>query len=257
MTTNDIAERLLRAYVTREAIEPISSGPGVRTVDEAYAIQLAQVDRWRRDGRVVRGHKIGLTSAAMREQLGIDQPDYGHLFEDMFFTPGEPVPVGRFLQPRAEPEIAFVLSGDLAGPGLTVDDAAAAVGSVHAALEIIDSRIADWRIGLVDTIADNASSGGAVVAAEPLPVAATDLADVECVFRVDGEVVATGVGSDVSGTPLGALAWLANRLGELGHRLEAGHVVLSGSLTKAAGISAGNVVTADFPSLGSVRATFA
>jgi len=256
VTTNNAAARLLGAYVTGVPIEPISGGPDSVTVGEAYAIQLAQVDRWRRDGRLVRGHKIGLTSAAMQEQLGIDQPDYGHLFADMFFPPGEPVPVARFLQPRAEPEIAFVLAGELAGPGVTVEDAVAAVGAVHPALEIIDSRIADWRIGLVDTIADNASSGGVVLGAEALPVSATDLAGVRCAFAVNGAVVATGLGSDVEGTPLGALTWLANRLGALGHRIEAGHVVLSGSLTKAVPVGAGDVVTADFPRLGSVRAAF-
>ncbi|MEQ4304667.1 2-keto-4-pentenoate hydratase [Plantactinospora sp. B6F1] len=256
MTIDEAARRLLHAYATRRAIEPISAGPVALTVDDAYAIQLAQVRRWRRDGRALRGHKIGLTSMAMQEQLGIDQPDYGHLFADMFFPPDEPIPLNRFLQPRAEPEFAFVLADDLAGPGLTRRDVLAAVGSVHPALEIIDSRIVDWRIGLVDTIADNASSGGVVLGPDPLPVAAADLATAPCAFLVDGEVVATGVGADVRDAPLGALLWLANRLGELGQRLEAGQVVLSGSLTRAIPIDSGNIVVADFPGLGSVRAEF-
>jgi 2-keto-4-pentenoate hydratase len=251
------AQRLLRAYATRVPVEPISASIPALTVDGAYAIQQAQVASWLREGRVVRGHKIGLTSAAMQRQLGITQPDYGHLFEDMFFEPHRPVEVARFLQPRVEPEIAFVLGRDLPGPGVTVADAVAAVESVRPALEIIDSRVADWRIGLTDTIADNASSGGVVLGADPLPVDLAELPDVRCTFGVNGAVRATGLGSDVLGSPLNALVWLANRLGELGVPLQAGHVVLSGSLTQAVGVAAGDTVTADFPGFGRVVASFA
>lgn len=247
---------LLDAYTTRRPVEPISGGLPELTVDEAYAIQRAQVDVWLERGRVIRGHKIGLTSKAMQTQMGIDQPDFGVLFADMFHSAERPVPVDRYLQPRVEPEVGFVLDRDLAGPGLTVDDVAAAVRSVHAALEIIDSRIVDWRIGLVDTIADNASSGG-VVLGDQLAVDPSDLAAVDCVFEVNGAVYATGVGADVQGTPLGAMTWLANRLGEFGVRLEEGHVVLSGSITRAAPVAAGDRVTAAFPGLGAIRATFA
>nr|MDT0524172.1 2-keto-4-pentenoate hydratase [Streptomyces sp. DSM 41633] len=133
------------------------------TIDDAYTIQQQQVSAWTQAGDVVRGHKVGLTSKAMQSQLGVDCPDYGRLTASMFLPEGTPIPAGRFLQPRVEPEIAFVMGRRLAGPGVTVADAARAVDVVLPALEIIDSRIRNWDIGLVDTIADNASSGGVVL----------------------------------------------------------------------------------------------
>ena len=238
-------------------MEPLSAAAPELTIDDAYAIQRAQVDVWLAAGRTIRGYKIGLTSKAMQAQLGVDQPDFGVLLADMFVPAGDPVPVERFPQPRAEPELAFVLDRDLAGPGLTIDEVAAAVRSVHPALEIIDSadrRLADrtgrahrrqrvvrWRR------AGRRAGGGPGPTWPP----------VECVFEVNGEVFATGVGGDVQGAPLGAMTWLVNRLGEFGVRLRAGHVVLSGSITRAVPVAAGDRVSAAFPGLGAVAATFA
>lgn len=138
------------------------------TLDEAYAVQLHQVRHWVGEGRRIRGHKVGLTSAVMQRQLGVDQPDYGHLTDDMFYLESLPIPVDRFISPKVEPEIAFVLKKPLTGPGVTAADALSAVDYALPTLEIIDSRIRDWKITLADTIADNASSGGVVLGSTPV-----------------------------------------------------------------------------------------
>ena len=164
----EIAELLLQVYANREPVEPLTAKFAGLTVEDAYEIQLLQVRRWLDGGARVKGHKVGLTSAAMQRQLGVDQPDYGHLLDRMFWLEYEPIPISRFLQPRVEPEMAFVLARPLRGPGVTAAEAIAAVDFVLPALELIDSRIRDWKIGLADTIADNASSGGVVLGSSPV-----------------------------------------------------------------------------------------
>lgn len=253
---NAAVDALLGAYRSRTAIAPLSVTYDDLTIDDAYAIQLEQVARWTADGAVVRGHKVGLTSGAMRRMLGVDEPDYGHLLDDMFSEELSPIPATKFIQPRIEPEIGFVLGGDLQGPGVTIDQAARAVAFLVPALEVIDSRIEDWKIGLLDTIADNASSGGVVLGSRPTPLHAADLSLVGCNLVRNGEVVATGAGGAVLGNPLIALAWLANAVGAHGVKLQAGHVVLSGSCTAAVPVAAGDSVTAMFAGLGSVTAVF-
>lgn len=247
---------LLAAYETREAIRPLAESYREPDLDDAYTIQLEQVEYWRRQGRVVRGHKVGLTSAAMQRQMGVNQPDFGHLLDDMFWLEHMPIPVSRFLQPRVEPEVAFVLKRPLHGPGVTVAEAAAAVDFVLPALELIDSRIRDWKIGIVDTVADNASSGGVVLGSTPRPLSAVDLRLGGCNLHKNGELVATGAGGAVLGSPLNALVWLANTVGARGVVLEAGHLVLPGSITAAIPVSAHDSVTATFGGLGSVTARF-
>lgn len=153
-----VAKELLAARRSREPIDPVSrTHPGL-TVDDAYAIQLEQVRTWTEDEQRVQGHKVGLTSAAMQRQLGVDQPDYGHLMESMFHLEGLPIGLDEFISPKVEPEIAFVLKRPLTGPGVNAAQALSAVDYVLPALEIIDSRIRDWKIGLIDTVADNASA---------------------------------------------------------------------------------------------------
>lgn len=249
-----LVDEVLAAY--RHPVDPLTERFPDLTVDDAYAIQLGQVERWVADGAVVKGHKVGLTSAAMRRQLGVDAPDFGHLLDSMFHPEHTPIDVSRFLRPRIEPEVAFVLAKPLRGPGVTVADAIAAVDFVLPALEIIDSRVRDWRIGLVDTIADNASSGGVVLGGVPTRLSDVDLPLTGCVLRVGGAVAGTGAGAAVLGSPLNALVWLANTLGERGVVLEAGHVVLPGSVTAAVPVAAGDVVRATFAGLGSVTAVF-
>lgn len=247
-------DALLAAYASGVPIPPLQQKFGQLDVEDAYLIQMHQVDAWRRDGRRILGHKVGLTSAAMQRQLGVDRPDFGHLTDDMFFAENTPIDRSRFIQPRIEPEVAFVLKRRLAGPGITVAAATAAVDFVLPALEVIDSRITDWQIGIVDTIADNASSGGLVLGSRPMLLTELDLRLAGCVVHRNGSLVATGAGGAVLGSPINALAWVANVLGERGVALEEGEVVLPGSMTASIPFDAGDVVTATVAGLGSVTA---
>ena len=257
MTDHDaLAGELLAAYESGKPIEPLTVRFPDLDTDAAYAIQLLQTQRRLAGGARVVGWKVGLTSAPMQQQLGIDQPDFGVLFDDMAWPADAPIPVTRFLQPRAEPEVAFVLDRPLTGPGLGVSDVLSAVRYALPAIEIIDSRIADWRIGLVDTIADNASSGGLVLGGTPTPIGGLDLALIGCVLRHNGRIVQTGAGAAVLGSPLHAATWLANTLTARGVELAAGEVILTGSVTAAVPVTAGDTVTATFDRLGSVTAVF-
>ncbi len=250
------AADLAAAYRSRVGVEPlVERYPGM-TLEDAYEIQLLQIQDRLAHGASVKGHKVGLTSAAMRRQLGVDQPDYGHLLDDMFYLEHSPIPAEAFLAPRAEPEIAFVLKRPLRGPGVTVAEALAAVDFVLPSLEIVDSRIRDWKIGLLDTIADNASSAGVVLGSRPTPVDAVDLRLVGCLLMKNSEVADTGAGGAVLGSPVNALVWLANTVGGRGVVLQAGHVILPSSCTTMVPVGAGDTVTADFGLLGSVTARF-
>jgi 2-oxo-3-hexenedioate decarboxylase/2-keto-4-pentenoate hydratase len=250
------AERLRAAERTRIPIAPLSTGLRGLEPADAYAIQLANVRARLEAGAVVRGHKVGLTSKAMQEMLGVTEPDYGHLLDDMLFSDGATVPVARFLQPRVEIEIAFRLARPLEGPGITAADALAATDAVAPAIEIIDSRIADWKIALTDTIADNGSSG-AVVVGPWVPLAdVPPLPDVAAELVLNGAVVASGRGGDVLGDPARAVAWLANTLAAFAVPLPAGHIVMPGSCTRAIPVRAGDRTEARFAGLGSVAVTF-
>jgi 2-keto-4-pentenoate hydratase len=251
------AELLLNAYRTGIAIPPLSETFESIDVEDAYAIQLKQVEAWKAQGKKIVGHKVGLTSVQVQRQLGVNQPDFGHLFDDMFHLSGEEIPVGTYLQPKVEPEIAFILKKPLAGPGLNVSDAIAAVDYAVASLEIVGSRIADWKIKLTDTIADNASSGGVVLGSRPIKIDATDLRTLGAVVYKNGQLVQSGAGAAVLGSPIASLVWLANTLGRLGTVLEAGSVVLPGAITPMVSAEPGDVITADFNILGNVTAVFA
>lgn len=251
----DCAERLRRAY-TDGPVAPLTENPGGVDLDDAYAIQRLQVEAWRSSGRVVVGHKVGLTSAVMQRQLGVDQPDAGVLFADTVGADGGTTDTARYLQPRIEPEIAFVLETDLTGPDVTVAAAVRAVAFVLPALEIIDSRIQDWRIAIADTVADNASCGGLVLGARPTTLDKVDLRLVGANLTVDGRLAATGAGGAVLGSPLMALVWLANTLAASGRSLHAGDVVLPGSVTAAQPVTGGQSWSATFAGLGSVTTTF-
>jgi 2-keto-4-pentenoate hydratase len=250
----EIAGLLLSACQARIPVEPLTEKYQDLTLDDAYQIQLLQIRRRVTAGARVKGHKVGLTSAAMQRQMGVTQPDYGHLLDDMFWLEHQPIPASRFLQPRFEPEIAMVLERPLRGPGVTVAEAVAAVGFVLPALELIDSRIRDWKIGLVDTIADNASSGGVVLGSSPVPLPEIDTRLGGCNLRRNGKLAGTGAGGAVLGSPVSSLVWLANTVGAHGIVLEAGHVVLPGSITASVPAGPGDTVTATFAGLGSVTA---
>jgi 2-keto-4-pentenoate hydratase len=252
----EIADALLGAYASGKPVDPPTERHPGLTAPDAYEIQLIQVRRWTADGARVKGHKVGLTSVAMQRQLGVHQPVYGHLLDRMFWLEHEPVPMARFLQPRVEPEIAFVLRAPLRGPGVTVADAVAAVGCVLPALELVDSRIRDWKIGLADIVADNAASGGVVLGSAPAALSGTDLRLVGCNLFHNGTLAGTGAGGAVLGSPLNSLVWLANTVGAGGVELLAGHVILPGSITASIPVRGGDTVTATFAGLGSVTARF-
>ncbi|MET9199324.1 fumarylacetoacetate hydrolase family protein [Gordonia sp. NPDC003585] len=248
------AESLLGAYRSMEPIDPLTPHFADAPLSAAYEIALAQVQDWEKNGDTVKGHKVGLASRAIQRQMGVDQPDFGHLTASMFHLEHAPIPAGTFIQPRIEPEVAFVLGKPLTGPGVTVAEAVAAVDFVLPALEIVDSRIRDWKIGIFDTIADNASSGGVILGSRPSKLSDVDLRLAGCNLHVNGELIATGGGGAVLGSPINALVWLANTVGPLGVTLEPGHVVLPGSMTKAVPIGAGDTIVASIAGLGTVTA---
>ena len=250
-----IASELSDAY--RDGpIDPITSTYPDFSVEDSYEVQLLQIRAKCAAGRVIKGHKVGLTAAQVQKQLGVNEPDYGHLLDDMFYPEHSPIDVSTFWQPKVEPEIAFVLKKSLKGPGVTVSEALSAVEYVVPAIEIVDSRIKDWKITLADTIADNASSGAVVLGGTPTPVDQVDLRLTGCVMTKNSQVIATGAGGAVLGSPINSLVWLANTVGKLGVTLEAGHVVLPGSFTPMAPVAAGETVTATYADLGSVTARF-
>jgi 2-keto-4-pentenoate hydratase len=188
--------------------------------------------------------------------MGVDEPDYGHLLHDMVLSQDVPVRADRYLLPRVEVEVGFVLGEDLPGEGCTVDDVLRATEAVVPSIELIDSRIADWRIGLADTIADNASSAGLVLGQERRKPGELDLTAIDAVLLKNGEQVAAGCSDAVLGNPAVAVAWLAQKVASFGVRLQAGHVVLPGSCTRAYDVVAGDRVTAEFTGLGSVSLEF-
>ncbi|QCB96282.1 2-keto-4-pentenoate hydratase [Arthrobacter sp. PAMC25564] len=251
-----LGDALLAAHASRQPIAPLTeTHPGL-TLEQAYAVQEHQVEAWKRAGRTVVGYKVGLTSLAMQKQLGVDQPDFGRLLDDMVLDPSEPISLERFISPKIEPEISFVLKSDLRGPGLTLEDVRDAVDYAVTSLEIIDSRIADWRITLADTIADNASSGALVLGSEHTRIDAQDLAATEVTLSLNGTVLGEGAGAAVLGHPLNGLLWVANTLGALGQTLEAGSVVMAGSVTAAVPIAPGDTVTASFSGLKTLEVRF-
>lgn len=262
MSTNasihqEAAAALLHAYREQVPIDPVVTQWEGLDIEDAYAIQRLQVQSWEHNGDVIRGHKVGLSSAVMQRQMGVHQPDFGHLTASMFHLEHQPIPTTRLLQPRIEPEIAFVLKRPLAGPGVTLADAARAVDFVVPALEIIDSRIRDWNIGIVDTIADNASSGGVVLGHRPRLLTELDLTLAGCTLHRNGTLAGTGAGGAILGSPLNSLVWLANTLGTFDVELRENDVVLPGSMTGAVPVAAGDTFVSTVAGLGRVTAVFA
>jgi 2-keto-4-pentenoate hydratase len=253
---DSIAAELLGAYGSAPTLAPLTSTYDGLTVDDAYAIQQIQIRRRIAAGAAVIGYKVGLTSAAMQQQMGVYEPDFGHLLSDMVHAADSPIDTASFRQPRAEPEIALILSRDLRGPDLSVADLVSATAYALPAIEIIDSRITDWKIGLVDTVADNASSGGLVLGQSPVPAGGRDLSLAGCVYRRNGRIVGTGAGAAVLGSPWHAATWLANTLTARGAELAAGSIILTGSITAAVPVTAGDTVTVTIDGLGSVTAVF-
>ncbi len=252
----EFANQLATAEETRIGIAPLSETDATLTVNEAYAIQLENINRKVEEGQRIVGKKIGLTSKAMQTLLGVNEPDYGHLLDSMVVENGGRVNIEKVLQPRVEAEIAFVLKHDLQGPNVTTLDVLQATDYIVPALEIVDSRVQDWKIKLTDTVADNASSGFYVLGGKPTKVTDIDLELVGMVFSKNGEIVNTGVGAAALGNPAYCVAWLANRLADFDITLKAGEVILSGALSAAVNAEKGDFFTARFAHLGQVSVQF-
>lgn len=265
MTTSDptlheeLADRLHRAMTERVAVPPLVAEHPDLDVDDAYAIQQGLVRRiLDADGGRPVGYKLGLTSQPMQEMLGVDQPDYAPVLSTMVYADGHDIDLDRYLQPKVEAEIALVLDRPLRGPGVTPMEAWRAIGGAVAAIEMVDSRIADWKIGLVDTIADLASSGATVLGSRVVPLSgAWEPRLVGMVVARNGATVDSGAGAAALGDPVAAVAWLANTLAPYGVTLEAGWFVMTGALHRAFEVTPGDVVRADFDRLGTVTARFA
>ncbi|WP_286131477.1 MULTISPECIES: fumarylacetoacetate hydrolase family protein [Actinomycetes] len=229
---------------------------GPDDVVSAYRVQTLYNARRQANGSAVVGRKIGATSEAVQVQLGVDQPDFGVLFDDMAYVDGACISMDELLQPKAEAEVAFVLDRDLATGNLDVDQCRAAVAYATAALEIVDSRIAEWDITFADTVADNASSGVYVLGTTRRTLEEVAPVEVQMTMTIDGELVSAGDGAACLGDPLHALTWLARRAREFGEPLRAGQVILSGALGPMCAINPGSTVTAEISGLGSVTAHF-
>jgi 2-keto-4-pentenoate hydratase len=250
------ARELYRAEKDRSALRPLTEKYSQIEPKESYRIQLALIELKKADGAKVVGKKIGLTSTAMQKMLNVDQPDYGHILDNMVLADAAVFRVNELIQPKIEPEIAFILGGELKGPGVTAMQVLAATRFVVPALEIIDSRIEGWKIKLCDTIADNASSARVVLGNSPRRIDELDLKLVGMVLEKNGDIVQTGAGGAVLGHPAVAVAWLANAVGQFGVSLGAGEIVMPGALCAATDVSAGDLVQASFQGLGTVSVRF-
>ncbi|RYJ29241.1 2-keto-4-pentenoate hydratase [Streptomyces sp. L-9-10] len=254
--TAEASRRLADVRVSHRPCPPVRDLLPPGDVHAAYSVQSRWVIGREAAGARVIGRKIGLTSPTVQAQLGVDQPDFGFLLNDMACPDGAPVDMDRLIQPKIEAEVAFVLATDLDTAYAGAAEVVAATGQVVAALEIVDSRIADWDISLVDTVADNASSGLFVLGSQPRPLDGLDLAGCEMVLRRGEEVVSTGTGTDCLGGPALAVAWLARTAHAHGRPLRAGDIVLSGALGPMVPVTAGDVFEAEITGLGTVRTSF-
>lgn len=248
---NDLAARLRDAYAGAP-VPPLRDGLAPGDVEAAYAIQTINTRFWEAAGRRVVGRKVGLTAKAVQQQLGVDQPDFGALFDDMELPDGGVLPAGRLIQPKVEAEVALVMGADLPPRPVTREEAAAAVESVVAAIEIVDSRIAEWKITFADTVADNGSSAMFVLGAERKPLAGLDLWTCGMALEVNGVVASLGAGAACLGHPLNAATWLANALAERGEPLRRGDIVLTGALGPMVALQPGDHVRATIGGLGAV-----
>lgn len=255
-TRDELAADLARAERSRESIAPLTSvNPGIDVVD-AYEIQLINIRQRVARGARVLGHKVGLSSVAMQQMMGVDEPDYGHLLDEMEVFEDTPVKAGNYLYPRVEVEVGFILANDLPGAGCSEEDVLAATEALAPAIELIDTRITDWKIALCDTIADNASSAGFVLGRARVSPADIDVKTIDAVLTRNGEVIAQGRSDAVLGNPVTAVAWLARKVDSFGVRLRKGDIVLPGSCTRAIDARPGDEFVADFTGLGSVRLSF-
>jgi 2-keto-4-pentenoate hydratase len=252
----EAAASIYNAVRDGEVISPLREVYPDGDVDLAYAIQDANTKRWIGEGRRLTGRKIGLTSKAVQEQLGVGEPDFGMLFADMAFASGEEIPWHRLHQPRCEAEVALVLERDLPTDRVTLPDLIRATAYALPAIEVVGSRIAKWNIRFFDTVADNASSGVYVLGNIPVKLEALDLELTGMVMEQRGKAVSLGCGAACLGHPYVAAVWLARKMAEVGRPLVAGDTILTGALGPMIAAEAGDVFEARIGGLGGVRAVF-
>ncbi|MES2498475.1 MAG: fumarylacetoacetate hydrolase family protein [Pseudomonadota bacterium] len=246
---NPTARRLRDAYSTGP-IAPMRDALDPTDIDGAYRVQAINTAHWIGEGRRLVGRKIGLTAKAVQAQLGVDQPDFGALFADMEIADGGFLDPARAIQPKAEAEIAFILGRDITDPEASVDEIAASIDHATAAIEIVDSRIADWKISFADTVADNGSSAFFVLGKERKPLAGLDLYTCGMVLEINGAIVSLGAGAACLGHPLNAVRWLSRALASRGEPLRAGDILLSGALGPMVTMTPGDTVVTRIGGLG-------
>ena len=255
-TIDRYGDELYQALVTRTTVAPLRERAPEITLDDAYRIQQRMIARRLQAGETIVGKKIGVTSKAIQDYLGVFQPDFGQLTSSMLYQEGDTIDLGLLIQPKAEAELAFVLKEDLNGPGITAMDVLRATDYVLPCFEIVDSRITAWNIKIEDTVADNASCGVYVLGTTRGDPRLLDITLAGMVVEKNGEVVSTGAGAAVQGSPANAVAWLANTLGERGISFKAGEVILSGSQSALIAVQGGDELVCTIGGLGSCRVAF-
>ena len=251
-----LGDELYEALSNGKTVSPLTSRGFDITIEDAYHIQQRMLARRIEKGEKVVGKKIGVTSKAVMNMLGVDQPDFGYLLDGMVYNEGESIPMDTLIQPKAEGEIAFLMNKDLMGPGLTAADILAATEGVMACFEIVDSRIQDWKIKIQDTVADNASCGVFVLGDKLVDPRKVDLSMCGMVLEKNGEIVVTGAGAATMASPVNAMVWLANTLGRLGIGLNAGDIVLSGALGAMVPVKAGDSLRVTIGGIGGCSVRF-
>ncbi|MBT2737180.1 2-keto-4-pentenoate hydratase [Bacillus sp. ISL-7] len=251
-----IAKELIDAENLQYSVAPLTERFSELDVSDAYQIQLEVIGKKLKEGHKVIGKKVGLTSKAMQQMLGVDEPDYGHLLDTMKIADEATIKIADFISPKVEAEIGFILEEDLVGPNVNYLDVLMATKYVVPTIEIIDSRISDWKIKLVDTVADNGSSARVVVGKKLSKIAGLDLRAQGMVLYKNAELMTSGTGTAALGHPAQAVAWLANKLHEFGITLKAGELILPGALSGAIAVKEGDTILADFGPLGNVSVTF-
>ena len=252
-----IARQLIQAEETGQPMDPINEKYPDMTYDDAYKIQLKTIQLKEKKGAVVVGRKIGLTSKAMQELIGLDEPDFGIIVDNKVFSEGEVISTKNMIMPRIEAEIGFLLKEDLKGPGITVIDVLAATQGVMPLLEVKDTRIKNLKPTIKDAIADNATSGIVILGGKLTPLTADmDLRLIGMIFEKNGQIVSTAAGAAALGNPAEPVAWLANKLSSYGIVLKKGEFVMSGGLSRAEEVKPGSFFKATFDRLGSVSAVF-
>ena len=251
-----LGDELYEALSTGKTVTPLTSRGFEITIEDAYHIQQQMLSRRIAAGEKVIGKKIGVTSHAVMNMLGVHQPDFGYLLDGMVYNEGESIEMSTLIQPKAEGEIAFLLKSDLQGPGVTAADVLAATEGVMACFEIVDSRITDWKIKIQDTVADNASCGVFVLGDQLVDISNLDLALCGMVLEKNGEIVVTGAGAATMGHPVNAMVWLENTLGALGIALKAGDIVLSGAMGAMVPVKAGDSLRMAIGGIGGCSVRF-